>query len=57
MTGTVADEVFRRAQELGWGQDGFAKAARILEEIAGVELRAEARDQSTTYQQQDPRRG
>ena len=56
-TGSIADEVFRRAQELGWGQDGFAKAARVLEEIAGVELRAEASEQPASYQQQDPRRG
>ena len=56
-TGSIADEVFRRAQELGWGQDGFAKAARVLEEISGVELRAETSEQSASYQQQDPRRG
>ena len=56
-TGSIADDVFRRAQELGWGQDGFAKAARVLEEIAGVELRAEASDQPASYRQQDPRRG
>ena len=56
-TGSIADEVFRRAQELGWGQDGFAKAARVLEEIAGVELRAETSEQPASYQQQDPRRG
>ena len=57
MTGAIADEVFRRAQELGWGGDGFAKAARVLEEITGVELRSGAADQPASYQQQDPRRG
>lgn len=42
-TGLIADDVFRRAQAQGWGQRGFPIAARILEAMAGVELRAPAR--------------
>ena len=57
LTGAIADDVFRRAQELGWGGDGFAKAARVLEELAGVELRSGVADQPASYQPQDPRRG
>ena len=57
LTGAIADDVFRRAQELGWGQDGFAKAARVLEELTGVELRSGVADQPASYQPQDPRRG
>ena len=55
--GNIADDVFKRGQALGWGQEGFAMAARVLEEMAGVELRAEASSGTPGYEQNDPRRG
>jgi len=54
--GLLAHDVLRRAQAQGWGQEGFPVAARILEAMAGVELRAPAAD-VPGYQTQDPRRG
>jgi len=39
--GTLASDVYKRAQAQGWGQDGFPVAARILEAMAGMELRHE----------------
>jgi 3-hydroxyisobutyrate dehydrogenase-like beta-hydroxyacid dehydrogenase len=54
--GLIADDVLKRAQARGWGQRGFPIAARVLEAMAGVELRApEARD-DRGYQAEDPRR-
>jgi 3-hydroxyisobutyrate dehydrogenase len=53
--GLVAHDVLSRAQARGWGQQGFPIAARILEEMAGSELRA-AVGEVTAYQAQDPRR-
>src|ERR1700730_5850514 len=50
----LACDVLRRAQAQGWGQEGFPVAARILEAMAGVELRAPAAD-VPGYQTQDPR--
>ena len=55
--GNIADDVFQRGQALGWGQEGFAMAARVLEQMAGVELRAEPSGGAPGYQQADPRRG
>ena len=37
--GAVADGLYRRAQEAGWGGEGYPVVARLLEETAGVELR------------------
>jgi 3-hydroxyisobutyrate dehydrogenase-like beta-hydroxyacid dehydrogenase len=54
--GLLAHDVLRRAQAQGWGQEGFPIAARILEAMAGAELRAPATD-VPGYQTQDPRRG
>ena len=54
--GLLAHDVLSRAQAQGWGQDGFPIAARILEAMAGAELRAPATD-VPGYQTQDPRRG
>ncbi len=54
--GLLAHDVLSRAQAQGWGQEGFPIAARILEAMAGAELRAPAMD-VTGYQTQDPRRG
>jgi 3-hydroxyisobutyrate dehydrogenase len=55
-TGLVADDVYKRAQARGWGQEGFPVVARVLEAMAGVELRAGVND-TPTYQTDDPRRG
>jgi 3-hydroxyisobutyrate dehydrogenase-like beta-hydroxyacid dehydrogenase len=54
--GLLAHDVLSRAQAQGWGQEGFPIAARILEAMAGTELRAPAADVAG-YQTQDPRRG
>src|SRR5262249_47851676 len=54
--GLLADDVFKRAQAEGWGQEGFPIAARILEVMAGVELRAPMAEYEGAYQEQDPRR-
>lgn len=53
--GLLAHDVLNRAQAQGWGQQGFPIAARILEAMAGTELRAPAVDM-TGYQTADPRR-
>jgi len=37
--GALASDVYKRAQALGWGQEGFPVAARVLEAMAGTELR------------------
>jgi 3-hydroxyisobutyrate dehydrogenase-like beta-hydroxyacid dehydrogenase len=54
--GLLAHDVLSRAQAQGWGQEGFPIAARILEAMAGAELRAPAAEVAG-YQAQDPRRG
>jgi 3-hydroxyisobutyrate dehydrogenase-like beta-hydroxyacid dehydrogenase len=54
--GLLAHDVFHRAQALGWGQEGFPSAARILEMMAGVELRAAPAADQPTYRTVDPRR-
>jgi 3-hydroxyisobutyrate dehydrogenase-like beta-hydroxyacid dehydrogenase len=54
--GLLAHDVLSRAQAQGWGQEGFPIAARILEAMAGAELRAPAANVAG-YQTQDPRRG
>ena len=36
--GSIADDLFQRAQAQGWGPDGFPSVARILEQLAGAEL-------------------
>jgi 3-hydroxyisobutyrate dehydrogenase len=55
--GLLTDDVLKRAQAQGWGQRGFPIAARILEAMAGVELRAPAARYDAGYQAEDPRRG
>jgi 3-hydroxyisobutyrate dehydrogenase len=55
--GLLTDDVLKRAQAQGWGQEGFPVVARILEAMAGVELRAPAAGYGLGYQAQDPRRG
>ncbi len=37
--GVLASELYKQAQARGWGQEGFPVVARVLEAIAGVELR------------------
>jgi 3-hydroxyisobutyrate dehydrogenase-like beta-hydroxyacid dehydrogenase len=53
--GLLAHDVLSRAQAQGWGQEGFPIAARILEAMAGTELRAAVGDMAG-YQTEDPRR-
>jgi 3-hydroxyisobutyrate dehydrogenase-like beta-hydroxyacid dehydrogenase len=55
--GLVAHDVLNRAQAQGWGQRGFPIAARILEMMAGLELRAATGQNAVGYQASDPRRG
>ena len=40
-TGSVADALYKQAQAEGWGDEGYPIVARILEALAGVELRGE----------------
>ncbi|WP_428487044.1 NAD(P)-dependent oxidoreductase [Rhodopila sp.] len=37
--GALASDIYKRAQALGWGQEGFPIVARVLEAMAGTELR------------------
>jgi 3-hydroxyisobutyrate dehydrogenase len=37
--GALASDIYKRAQAQGWGQEGFPVVARVLEAMAGVELR------------------
>ena len=55
--GVIADDVYQRAQAQGWGQLGFPVVARILEAMAGVELRAQVSADGPRYEDRDPRRG
>ena len=41
--GVLASDLYKRAQALGWGQEGFPVVARLLEAMAGIELRPEKR--------------
>jgi 3-hydroxyisobutyrate dehydrogenase-like beta-hydroxyacid dehydrogenase len=54
--GLLAHDVLHRAQAQGWGQEGFPVAAKILEAMAGVELRAAPAADTASYQAADPRR-
>jgi 3-hydroxyisobutyrate dehydrogenase-like beta-hydroxyacid dehydrogenase len=54
--GLLAHDVLHRAQAQGWGGQGFPIAVRILEAMAGTELRAPAVEDAVAYQAQDPRR-
>ena len=54
--GLLAHDVLHRAQAQGWGQDGFPVAARILEAMAGCELRSQSGGAAASYQADDPRR-
>jgi 3-hydroxyisobutyrate dehydrogenase-like beta-hydroxyacid dehydrogenase len=39
--GALASDIYKRAQAKGWGQVGFPVVARVLEAMAGIELRIE----------------
>jgi 3-hydroxyisobutyrate dehydrogenase-like beta-hydroxyacid dehydrogenase len=54
--GLIADDAFQRAQAQGWGQHGFPIVARVLEAMAGVELRAAVSPDGARYEDRDPRR-
>ncbi len=54
--GLLAHDVFNRAQAQGWGQQGFPVAAKILEAMAGCELRAPPIEDAASYRAEDPRR-
>ncbi|HVH74039.1 MAG TPA: NAD(P)-dependent oxidoreductase [Stellaceae bacterium] len=54
--GPIADEIYRAAQAAGWGGEGFPVVARVLEKLAGCELRADAPVEAASYAPQDPRR-
>jgi 3-hydroxyisobutyrate dehydrogenase-like beta-hydroxyacid dehydrogenase len=55
-TGLIADDLYQRAQAQGWGDIGFPVVARILEAMAGVELRADVKTEPLKYEDRDPRR-
>ena len=42
--GAIADDIFQRAQVQGWGREGFPVVARVLEGLAGAELRVGDKD-------------
>jgi len=54
--GLLAHDVMHRAQAQGWGQDPFPSAVRILERMAGQELRSALGEDAPAYQATDPRR-
>jgi 3-hydroxyisobutyrate dehydrogenase-like beta-hydroxyacid dehydrogenase len=54
--GLYADDVWKRAQARGWGQQGYPVVARVLEAMAGVELRAAVPEAPASYGAEDPRR-
>jgi 3-hydroxyisobutyrate dehydrogenase-like beta-hydroxyacid dehydrogenase len=54
--GLIADDAYRRAQAQGWGSLGFPIVARVLEAMAGVELRAPVSGDTGGYEDRDPRR-
>jgi 3-hydroxyisobutyrate dehydrogenase-like beta-hydroxyacid dehydrogenase len=53
--GPIADETYRAAQAEGWGGEGFAVVARILERLAACELRTAAPVEAVGYAAKDPR--
>jgi 3-hydroxyisobutyrate dehydrogenase-like beta-hydroxyacid dehydrogenase len=40
--GALASDIYKRAQAQGWGSEGFPVVARVLEAMAGVEVRGRA---------------
>jgi len=55
--GLLTDDVLKRAQAQGWGQQGYPIVARILEAMTGVELRTPTARDTVSYQAEDPRQG
>lgn len=53
--GVITDDLLKRAQVQGWGQQGYPIVARVLEAMAGVELRAPSAKDAVEYQTADPR--
>jgi 3-hydroxyisobutyrate dehydrogenase-like beta-hydroxyacid dehydrogenase len=41
--GALASDIYKRAQTRGWGREGFPVVARVLEAMAGIELRPQSR--------------
>ena len=41
--GDIVEDVLQRAQAQGWGQDGFPVVARILEQMAGADVRSKSK--------------
>ena len=40
--GDIVDDVLQRAQAQGWGKEGFPVVARILEQMAGADIRSKS---------------
>ena len=55
--GLLAQDVLSRGQAQGWGGQGYPVAARILEAMAGCELRSSIGENAVSYRPDDPRRG
>jgi 3-hydroxyisobutyrate dehydrogenase-like beta-hydroxyacid dehydrogenase len=53
--GLLAHDVMHRAQAQGWGRDPFPSAVRILEMMAGQQLRSQLGQDAPAYQTADPR--
>ena len=43
--GDIVDDVLQRAQAQGWGREGFPAAARVLEQMAGANVRSNSKRQ------------
>ncbi len=41
--GDIVDDVLQRAQAQGWGKEGFPIVARILEQMAGADIRSKSK--------------
>ena len=42
--GDIVDDVLQRAQAQGWGKEGYPIVARILEQMAGADIRSKPKD-------------
>lgn len=42
--GDIVDDVLQRAQAQGWGQEGYPAVARILEQMAGANVRSNSKN-------------
>ena len=42
--GDIVDDVLQRAQAQGWGQEGFPAVAKVLEQMAGADIRSKSKD-------------